>query len=107
MAPDIDIDIDLETGEVVSHAPRVPHAVWINRPTRTERGSVRPTGALVGAIVVLALLALGLLIAHNEPLVPPAAAGTTPAPTGNGATGYFPDSFERIRGDIEPFPPTF
>jgi len=107
MAPDIDIDIDLETGEVVTHAPRVPHAVWINRPTHTERGSVRPTGALVGAIVVLALLALGVLMARNEPLVPPAAAGTAAEPTGNGPTGYFPDTFERIRGPVEPLPPTF
>jgi len=107
MAPDIDIDIDLETGEVVPHAPRVPHAVWINRPTHAERGSVRPTGALVGALVVVALLALGVLMARNEPLVPPAAAGTTAAPTGNGPTGYFPDTFERVRGEIEPLPPTF
>ena len=107
MTPDIDIDIDLETGAVVPHAPRVPHAVWINRPTQTERGSVRPMGALVGAIVVVALLALGLLITRNEPLVPPAAAGTTVAPSGNGPTGYFPDTFERIRGEVEPLPPTF
>jgi hypothetical protein len=28
-------------------------------------------------------------------------------PTGNGPTGYFPDGFERIRGEIEPLPPTF
>ena len=104
---DIDIDIDLETGEVVRHTPRVPHAVWINRPTHTERGSVRPTGALVGAIVVVALVAHGLLIARTQPLVPPAAAGTKVEPAGNGPTGYFPDTFERIRGEIEPLPPTF
>jgi hypothetical protein len=107
MAPHIDIDSDLETGEVVPHAPRVPHAVWINRPTHTEIGSVRPAGALVAAIVVAALLALGVLMTRNEPLVPAAAAGTTSEITGNGSTGYFPDTFERGRGEIEPLPPTF
>jgi hypothetical protein len=107
MTPDIDSDLDLETGEVVPHAPRVPHAVWINRPTPTERGSVRPVGALVGALVVVALLALGVLMARDERLVPPAAAGTAVEPTGNGPTGYFPDTFGRIRGDVEPLPPTF
>ena len=107
MTPDIDIDIDLETGEVVPHTPRVPHAVWVNRPTHTERGSVRPAGALVGAIVVVALLALGVLMVRTEPLVAPAAAGTVVEPTGNGPTGYFPDTFERIRGEVEPLPPTF
>lgn len=106
MTPDIEIDIDLETGEVVQHTPRVPHAVWINRPAHAERGSVRPTGVLVGAIVV-ALLAIGVLMVRTEPLVAPAAAGTTVAPAGNGPTGYFPDTFERIRGEVEPLPPTF
>jgi len=105
MAPDI--DIDLETGEVVAHPSRVPNAVWINRPAHAERGSVRPVGAIVGAIAVVTLLALGAIVARNQPLVPSAAAGTTAAPTGNGPTGYFPDGFERIRGEIEPLPPTF
>jgi len=107
MAPDIDIDIDLETGEVVARSPRVPNAVWINRPTHAERGSVRPVGAIVAAIAVVALLALFAIVARNEPLVPHAVAGTTAASTGNGPTGYFPDGFERIRGEIEPLPPTF
>lgn len=107
MAPDIDIDIDLETGEVVPHSTRIPNAVWINLPTHAERGSVRPVGAIVGAIAVVALLALGAIMARNEPLVPAATAGTTAEPTGNGPTGYFPDGFERIRGEIEPLPPTF
>jgi hypothetical protein len=107
MAPDIDIDIDLETGEVVTRSRRVPNAVWVNRPAHAERGSVRPVGAIVGAISVVALLALGAIVARDEPLVPAAAAGTTAAPTGNGPTGYFPDGFERVRGEIEPLPPTF
>jgi hypothetical protein len=107
MAPDIDIDIDLETGKVVVREPRVPTAVWINRPTHAERGSVRPMGAIAGAIAIVALLALGAFVTRNEPLVPAATAGTTAAPTGNGPTGYFPDGFERIRGEIEPLPPTF
>ena len=107
MAPDIDIDIDLETGEVVAHPSRVPNAVWINRPAHAERGSVRPVGAIVGAIAVVTLLALGAIVARNEPLVPAAAAGTTAEPTGNGPTGYFPDGFGRVPGEIEPLPPTF
>jgi len=60
-------------------------------------------------VLVVALLALGvLLMARTEPVVPPAAAaGTVVEPTGNGPTGYFPDTFERIRGEVEPLPPTF
>jgi len=59
-------------------------------------------------MLVVALLALGvLLMARTEPLVPPAAAGTVVEPTGNGPTGYFPDTFGQIRGEIEPLPPTF
>jgi hypothetical protein len=107
MAPDIDIDIDLETGEVVAHSPRVPNAVWINRPTHAERGSVRPAGAIVGTIAVTALLALGAIVIRDEPLLPVAAAGTAAASTGNGPTGYFPDGFDAVRGEIEPLPPTF
>ena len=64
-------------------------------------------GAIVAAIAVVALRALGAIVARNEPLVPHAVAGTTAASTGNGPTGYFPDGFERIRGEIEPLPPTF
>jgi hypothetical protein len=107
MAPDIDIDIDLETGKVVVREPRVPTAVWINRPTHAERGSVRPMGAIAGAIAIVALLALGAFVTRNEPLVAAATAGTMAEPMGNGPTGYFPDGFERIRGEIEPLPPTF
>jgi hypothetical protein len=107
MAPDIDVDLDRDIGEVVARAPRVPHAVWINRPSHTERGSVRPLGALVGAIAVVALLALGAFVARDEPLVPVAAAGTTAELTGNGPTGYFPATFEPVHGEIEPPPPGF
>lgn len=107
MAADIDIDVDLDTGEVVVHTPRVPHAVWINRPTQAERGAVRPLGALAGAAVVVALLALALLMSRSEPFVPPAAAGTAVELTGNGPTGYFPDTFAPVRGEIQPLPPTF
>jgi hypothetical protein len=105
MAPDIDIDLD--TGEVVAREPRIPHAVWINRPSHPERGSVRPAGALVGAIAVVALLALAAFVTRNEPIVPSAAAGTAVEPTGNGPSGYFPATFEPVRGEIEPLPPTF
>ena len=107
MAPDSDIEIDLETGDVITHPPRVPNAVWINRPTAAERGSVRPAGAIFGAIAVAGLLVLAALALRNEPIVPHAAASTSDASTGNGPTGYFPDTFERIRGDAEPLPPTF
>ena len=102
-----DIDIDLETGEIVARKPRVPNAVWINRPVHAERGSVRPVGALVAALAIAALLAVGTLVTRTETIVPEAAAGTTVEPTGNGPTGYFPDTFERIRGEIEPLPPAF
>ena len=107
MASDIDIDIDLDTGEVVAREPRVPHAVWINRPTHPERGAVRPAGLIAAAIMVVAVLAFGMLVTRDQPLVPPAAAGTTVEPIGNGPTGYFPDAFAPIRGEIEPLPPTF
>jgi len=107
MASDIDIDLDRETGEVVAREPRVPNAVWINRPMHAERGSVRPVGAVVAAIAIVALLAIGALVTRDEPIVPAAAAGATVEPTGNGPTGYFPDTFERVRGEIEPQPPTF
>jgi hypothetical protein len=107
MAPDIDIYIDLDTGEIVARERRIPHAVWINRPAHPERGAVRPAGVIAGAIALAAALALGALVTHNQPLVPPAAAGTTAEPTGNGPTGYFPDAFAPVRGEIEPLPPTF
>jgi hypothetical protein len=105
---EIDIEIDLETGEVVAREPRIPNAVWINRPSHAERGSIRPAGAaVVGAIVVVALLVLAAFMTRDEPLVPAAAASTAAAPTGNGPTGYFPDTFERGRGELEPQPPSF
>jgi len=107
MAPDIDIDIDLDTCEMVAREPRVPHAVWINRPAHAERGAVRPVSAVGGAIALVALLALTALVARDGPLVPPAAAGTAAARVGNGPTGYFPAAFAPIRGEIEPLPPTF
>src|SRR5262245_61341482 len=107
LATDIDIDIDRETAEVSAREPRVPNAVWINRPAHAERGSVRPVGAVVAALAIAALLAVSTLVTRTEPIVPAATAGTTAEPTGNGPTGYFPDAFDRTRGEIEPLPPTF
>lgn len=110
MATDIDIDCDIETDEIVVREPRIPNAVWINRPAAAERGAVRPASAILGAVAVAALLVFGAALTRDEASVSPvspARADATAEPTGNGPTGYFPDGFGRVTGEIEPLPPTF
>ena len=107
MATEIEFDIDIESDATVAREPRIPNAVWINRPSHPERGNARPVSAIVGAITVAALLGLGVTLTRDRALVSPAVADTPAESTGNGPTGYFPDKFERVTGEIEPLPPTF
>jgi hypothetical protein len=65
---------------------------------------------MLGAIAVAALLVIGAMLVRDEASVSPvspARADATAEPTGNGPTGYFPDGFQRVTGEIEPLPPTF
>ena len=108
MATEIEFDIDIESGDAtVARDPRIPNAVWMNRPSHPERGNARPVSAIVGAIIVAALLVLGVTLTRHHALVSPAVADNAAESTGNGPTGYFPDRFERLTGEIEPLPPTF
>jgi hypothetical protein len=112
MTSEIEIDFDIETADAPAPArePRVPNAVWINRPAAAERGAVRAGSVLLGALAVAAVAAFGALVLHGEAsvsAVAPARAGAAVEITGNGPTGYFPDSFGRVTGEIEPPPPTF
>lgn len=110
MATDIDIDFDIESGATPAREPRIPTAVWINRPAVAERGAVSPATALLAALAIAALGALGVLAMRGEPgvsAVSPARADAVAEATGNGPTGYFPDAFPRVTGEVEPLPPTF
>jgi len=107
---DIDIDREFDTDALVVREPRVPNAVWINRPAAAERGAVHPASAILGAVGVAALLVIGAMLTRDEASVSPvspARADVAAEPTGNGPTGYFPDGFPRVTGEIEPLPPTF
>ncbi len=111
MAGDIEIDFDIATG--AAPAPRIPRAVWINRPAAAERGAVQPASVILGAVAIVGLAVFGTLVLRGEATVlqvspvSPARADAAVETTGNGPTGYFPDAFGRVAGEIEPLPPTF
>ncbi len=110
MEIDFDFDIDTESGTTPVREPRIPNAVWVNRPAPAERGAVSPASALLGALAIAVLGTFGVLMMRGEAgvlPVSPARADAVAETTGNGPTGYFPDAFPRVAGEVEPLPPTF
>ena len=103
-------DIEVEDGDVPDAAPvtRIPHAVWINRPSSPPRGA-RLAVKTFAAAVILGLVALAVAYTTTESLaVPSAVAGTdTGGAAGDGPTGYFPAQFDQRRLAPAELPPTF
>ena len=103
-------DIKVKDGDAPDAAPepRIPDAVWINRPSSPPRGVWLAAKTLTAA-VVLGLVALAVKHTTTESLaVPSAIAGPdTGSAAGNGPTGYFPDQFDQRRLAPAELPPTF
>lgn len=107
---EIDFDSDIESGATPVREPRIPNAVWVNRPAAAERGAVSPASALLCALAIAVLGTFGVLMMRGEAgvsPVSPARADAVAETIGNGPTGYFPDAFPRVTGEVEPLPPTF
>jgi hypothetical protein len=99
-----DVEVREEAADTGAAGRMIPVAVWINRPAPSARRAAR----VLVAAAVLGLVALALRHAPGEPLVPSAVAGTESADAvGNGATGYFPDRFDRTNLAPADLPPTF
>jgi hypothetical protein len=100
-----DVEVREEAADTGAAGRRIPVAVWINRPAPSARRAAR----VLAAAIVLGLVALALRHTPGEPLVPSAVAGTESADAGgnDGATGYFPDRFDRTNLAPADLPPTF